>query len=139
MRDIEPESLTYSGEAWYVNGFCRLRNEVRSFRLERIDAMTTLDEQFTLRMVFPPPQEHIAVSIHFNSVVIRWVRERQHYAYQSDGESTPRGVVMHYCVDELPEILPWVLSWGSAAQVLTPEALRQQVRHEAKTLISLLT
>nr|MCU0480017.1 YafY family transcriptional regulator [Anaerolineae bacterium] len=35
-RDVEPYSLTFSEGAWYVNGFCRLRNDIRAFRLNRI-------------------------------------------------------------------------------------------------------
>jgi predicted DNA-binding transcriptional regulator YafY len=35
-REIEPIALVGSGEAWYLAGFCRLRQSERNFRLDRI-------------------------------------------------------------------------------------------------------
>jgi predicted DNA-binding transcriptional regulator YafY len=36
-RDIEPHNLAYSNGVWYVNGYCRLRQGPRGFRLDRVD------------------------------------------------------------------------------------------------------
>src|SRR5689334_16988275 len=35
-RDFDPYGLTYYGQKWYVVGYCHLRNDLRSFRLDRI-------------------------------------------------------------------------------------------------------
>ncbi len=35
-REVEPVALVGSGEAWYLVGYCRLRADNRSFRLDRI-------------------------------------------------------------------------------------------------------
>ena len=55
-RVVEPLRLTFSGQAWYLSGFCQLRQSERAFRLDRIDAWRLLDETFMLRTATPAPR-----------------------------------------------------------------------------------
>ena len=48
-RDIEPDYLTYSNGTWYVNGYCRLRNDLRAFRFDRIERLKLLPDTFVPR------------------------------------------------------------------------------------------
>lgn len=73
--------------------------------------------------------------IRFVAATLCWVRERQHFGYiaeESDG-------VLRYAVADPFEMVPWLLSWGSSAEVLEPTALRQRVRAEAQKLLKILT
>ena len=44
MRDVETMGLLRAGEAWLLVGWCRLRDAIRGFRIERITALEVLDE-----------------------------------------------------------------------------------------------
>jgi predicted DNA-binding transcriptional regulator YafY len=44
-REVEPVALAGSGEAWYLVGHCRLRDDTRSFRLDRIAAARLTGER----------------------------------------------------------------------------------------------
>jgi predicted DNA-binding transcriptional regulator YafY len=46
---------------------------------------------------------------------------------------------MTYRVDALQELLPWLLSWGAAAEALEPPALRAAQRDEVARLLEILT
>ncbi len=46
-RIIEPFALYSTQENWILIAFCRLRQDFRSFRLDRIGQVQTLDEPFT--------------------------------------------------------------------------------------------
>jgi predicted DNA-binding transcriptional regulator YafY len=46
---------------------------------------------------------------------------------------------MTYRVDAIQELLPWLLSWGAAAEALDPPALRHAQREEARRLLEILT
>ncbi|TJZ61498.1 YafY family transcriptional regulator [Sphingobacterium olei] len=45
-RTIEPFAVYSTQENWLLIGFCRLRQDFRAFRLDRIQHLTTLNEQF---------------------------------------------------------------------------------------------
>jgi predicted DNA-binding transcriptional regulator YafY len=139
-RVVEPLKLTFSGEAWYLSAFCQLRQSERAFRLDRIDAWRLLDETFTPQSIIPMPSQSILVRIRFATHAVRWVRERQHYGFQhGDAAADDTGTIMTYRVDAIQELLPWLLSWGSAAEALEPPALRDVQREEARRLLEILT
>jgi proteasome accessory factor C len=46
VRDIEPRAVVNTIGNWYVQGFCRLVQAERVFRVDRIREMSLLDEQF---------------------------------------------------------------------------------------------
>jgi predicted DNA-binding transcriptional regulator YafY len=139
-REVEPGDLTYANGAWYLNGFCRLRQAPRGFRFSRIQELILLKSTFQPRIVFTPPAELIEVQVRFRPEVARWVRERQHYAFVEEEElPAEKGTVMTYRVDDLEEIKAWLLSWGASAEVLDPVELRGLVLQEAENLIKLLT
>jgi predicted DNA-binding transcriptional regulator YafY len=46
-RDLDPYGLAYRGGRWYVVGHCHLRHGLRSFRLDRVASVRTLESTFT--------------------------------------------------------------------------------------------
>jgi proteasome accessory factor B len=44
VRDVETMGLLRAGDSWMLAGWCRLRDAVRGFRLERITELKILDE-----------------------------------------------------------------------------------------------
>jgi predicted DNA-binding transcriptional regulator YafY len=142
QRELEPSNLTYSQGAWYVSGYCRMRQGVRSFRLNRIEGLEALEERFEPRQgeETQPAGEMVTVEVRFNPRIVRWVHERQHFAFTGEEESQDgAGVIMRYHVDRPTEMLPWLLSWGADCEVLSPPDLRERIRLEAEKLLKSLT
>ena len=46
-RDVEPLCLAFWGQVWTLGGWCRLREDFRNFRLDRMDGVEVLAEQAT--------------------------------------------------------------------------------------------
>lgn len=44
-REVSPQRLTFYREAWYLDAWCHLRNELRSFALDAIQAVTLSTEK----------------------------------------------------------------------------------------------
>jgi len=44
VRDVETMGLLRAGDAWLLAGWCRLRDAIRGFRIERITELRILDE-----------------------------------------------------------------------------------------------
>jgi predicted DNA-binding transcriptional regulator YafY len=45
-RVVEPVGIYYAFEQWYMIGWCRLRNDYRNFRIERIQELKVLAEKY---------------------------------------------------------------------------------------------
>ena len=140
-RDAEPTSLVYLDEVWYLAAYCRLRQAPRLFRLDRIDRLEVLDERFTLaeRHAIGPtaderPADALEVRVRFDSNVERWARERQPFFFLRE-ELDSIGPVFVYALRGERELLTWLLSWGSAAVVLSPPELRARLAEEARAIL----
>lgn len=142
QREVEPVSLAHADQGWLLAGYCRLREGPRLFRLERIDHLELLGERFAL-------EERHAVGLHseeetagpegrvrFDRSVERWVRERQHWSFVRE-EVDPEGTIFiyHYRLRKEPDLVGWLLGWGSAVEVLAPSALRARLRAEASAML----
>lgn len=139
-RDVEPETLVFARGAWYLSGYCRLRQAARTFRLDRIESYRVLPETFVPRGVERVERPAIAVCIRFTPVAARWARERQHYGFIGEtAAGVGDDVIMSYEVRDLREIVPWLLGWGSAAEALEPEELRRRIAAEARKMLEMLT
>ena len=44
IRDVETMGLLRAGDAWLLTGWCRLRDAIRGFRIERITRLEILGE-----------------------------------------------------------------------------------------------
>jgi proteasome accessory factor B len=55
-REIEPVGLVRVGNAWLVVAYCRLRQDVRAFRIDRIRQLRVTGEQFQPREGFSFPE-----------------------------------------------------------------------------------
>jgi predicted DNA-binding transcriptional regulator YafY len=137
-REIEPYGLGFAWGAWYVYAYCCLRQAMRGFRLERIDALTLTNKTFELRQSQPVVRPMRIVRIRFAPQVVRWVRERQHYGYRGDESNNARGVVMRFEIEALDELKAWLLGWGADAEPLEPPELREMIRAEVAKMEKVL-
>lgn len=53
-RDFDPYGLTYYQHRWYVVGYCHLREDLRSFRLDRVTHVRLLEPHFDRPEGFDP-------------------------------------------------------------------------------------
>ena len=137
-RTIDPYQLFYSDGIWYIEGYCHLRQEMRAFRLNRVDKLRLSLDSFEKQTHSQSNTNTIAVKIRFDANIVRWVRERQHYGFVGEDES-PHGMIMRYAINDLQEIIPWLRGWGSAAEPLSPPELRRHIHEDAIKLIKMLT
>ncbi len=141
-REIEPYALTFHGGLWYLVGFCHLRQDMRTFRVDRIQEVTTLRARFTMPRDFSV-REYIAqamrfenqtVVVHLNAEVAPYVREHHgHWMSLTDHEDG--SITARFGVSSLDWATGWVLGYGGAAKVLEPPELAERVCAEAARII----
>jgi predicted DNA-binding transcriptional regulator YafY len=138
IREANPYGLVYAGTAWYLVAHCHLRQSIRHFRLERVSCLSLLDTTFIRPANFsmkPSGQDRrtIEIRVLFDSEVAPWVREAPSY-YMTAAEDTPEGLLVTLKARFEPQILQWLLSWGSKVRVLEPESLRKLLAAEAEAI-----
>ena len=133
-REIEPLHLAYVDNVWLVHGYCRLRQDLRNFRLDRIDHLVVRSEIFVPQVMGlgRSPMDGERVLVRFSAEVVRWVRERQYFGFRQEMEEGEDGsVIMVYQVTELSQLTLWLLSWGDGMEVLEPLELRAAIAKTA--------
>lgn len=133
-RDVEPLHLAFVDKVWILTGYCRLRQDQRNFRLDRIDRLGMREETFAPREMVPlsPEPGEVEVVVRFDEDVVRWVRERQHFSFVRERDDGPRGTVMVYRPPAFEQFAGWLLSWHGQCEVLAPPALRRLLRETAE-------
>ncbi|HMV46248.1 MAG TPA: YafY family protein [Blastocatellia bacterium] len=141
-READPYSLLHYGDAWYLNGFCHLRQALRQFRLDRMSDLELLDKSFTRPADYKmaPPEEddrQVIVRALFNQDAAPWVREsRSYYVTEmlDDPEGRPGCLLVTMKAHFETEVISWLLSWGAKVEVLEPESLKRRLAGIAREI-----
>ncbi len=131
-RTVEPVQLLFKEYTWYLRAFCRERNAWRIFKLFRMKRLEILSEVFVPRDESDGEDKKEPASP--SAVIdIRIDRKEAYRIYdrfeEEEIEVLPEGdflVHMHADVDDW--VYGVILSFGSSAEVLAPEEIRQEVR-----------
>jgi predicted DNA-binding transcriptional regulator YafY len=142
IREVDPYALVHLSNAWYMSGYCHMRQGIRNFRLDRIDDLELLAHSFqppeNVSKMLPEHQRtrstNMKVRVLFDAEIARWVRENRSF-YMVSEEETAEGLLVTLQIRQESEILNWLLSWGSHVRVLEPEALRQRLFEEASAML----
>ena len=141
-RLVDPYSLRYYRGAWYLIGFCHLRQEYRFFALDRIGDIRCTDREFQKRLDFDieefmrdsfqfyKGEEAKEVSIWFSPRQARWIREKQWHPSQKLAEQPDGSVILTMTTSGLDRVKSWILSFGSEAKALEPPDLVKEIKTE---------
>lgn len=138
QRIVEPIGLALINNTWLLAAYCRLRQEVRHFNLDRIADFKMLNQVFIPRNI--PlrhfPEEQFDIQVLFRHDIVRWVREQQHFSFIEEKQTSSEGVTMLYRVAGWPVIEKWLLGWGAGMQIVAPHHLREQVAETARRTLA---
>jgi len=139
-REVEPLGVVFSERHWYFVAYCRVRQAVRTFRIDRIQDLTVLEESFASRTDFSI-QDYIArdrsgerrksagipAKIIFSAAAA--ARAKKQVPWRIVGEETVpgEGVALTVQLDDYTWVINWVLSFGKEARITEPQSLRRQV------------
>jgi predicted DNA-binding transcriptional regulator YafY len=140
VREVDPYGLIYFRNEWLLTGYCHLRQDIRYFRLDRIDKLELLSRtfqrpgNFQVRENREDQARNLVVRVLFDQEVARWVREGPLY-YTVSEEETAEGLLVTLKVRRGDELIQWLLGWGRHVHVLEPESLRERIADEAAAMV----
>jgi predicted DNA-binding transcriptional regulator YafY len=147
-RDLDPYRVWYRAGGLYVVGFDHKTDEVRTFAIERIRHIEALDTHFKALASFDfdayigssfgvIAEPATPVKIRFDRQWATYVEERTWHPSQKLKRGRGGSLLLHMEVGGSQELRTWVLSFGSGAEVLEPDALRTEVIRELKGALKL--
>src|SRR5271157_321687 len=145
-RTVDPYHLYNIRGDWYLIAFDHSRKEFRNFLVGRIEDWRVLPEQFKRDPGFSITkwmanafqaergEEPLEVAIRFDAQQARYIRERRWHETQQIEELAEGGLILHFQTSGLGEVKRWVMQYGSHAEVLKPESLRNECRSEIQQM-----
>ena len=139
QREISPQRLTHYRDNWYLDAWCHLRNELRSFAVDAIKTVKTMD---AVAQEIPEAELDAALgagygifagnkvqwaTLVFTPERARWVAA-EHWHPEQEGHFLDDGsyqLRLPYSND--PELIMDVLKYGPDCQVVAPAGLREKV------------
>ncbi len=124
-------------------------NEIRTFKLDRLESAVLTKETFTIPEDFDlearlatgwrimAGDEVNEVRLRFSVDVIAQVSERQWHPSQTTEPMADGGCLLIVHVAKPQEMKPWIRSWGAQVEVLAPGWLRADIAQEMRQAVEL--
>jgi proteasome accessory factor C len=136
-RTFDPYGIVHHAGEWYVVGHCHKRGDTRTFRIDRISSLETLDQKFDIpddfdletyrrEHLYVPSADAVSVTVHLDSVATARVGAAWpggDVTVQDDGSAE----LVIDC-EGFEWITEWVLGFGKHAWIVGPEDAREAMR-----------
>lgn len=147
-RKVRPLHLGEVEGGWYLIAFDPMRDALRTFALVRMSRLKVLAERFERPADFDGPaylrksfgvwggEAAELVKVRLSGYAARLAQERRWHPTQEVEVLDAKGerVEVRFEVGSLPEVVRWVLSFGSKAEVVAPPELKRMVADEVKLM-----
>lgn len=143
-REVEAVGLVFYLGRWHLIAWCRLRQDYRDFRTDRIHNLQLQAEQFQARsdfnakdfLQFSTPAAQLTAQILFAHTTADRAR-REWWQGITDEQPNAEGVTMTLNCSDWSSLACWLLSLGTAAKVLAPDELKQEMRKQSCAVLAL--
>lgn len=135
QRGLDPYALVHRWGWWYVIGFCHLRQEVRTFRVDRISEIILSDVTFSVPAEFDlqahlkkelQAQPQIKARLKVEASASHLVTSNRSY-WESIEEQTDGSLIVTFSSPALEWAASTTLAYGPAVEALEPPELRRMV------------
>jgi predicted DNA-binding transcriptional regulator YafY len=142
IRTVEPVYLYHTPVSWYLIGYCKDRDDFRSFKLARMghlkaSPLKSQDRSFDLKSFLGDSwwiqkgNEPVQVKVLFIGDAAKSILEYKYHASQSH-EITSEGTIITWQLSYLGEFTSWLMQWMGQFKILSPPHLIQNVDHRIK-------
>ena len=136
-REVEPVGICYYNSNWHMIGFCKLRNEYRDFRIDRIKQLTDTGKYFSgqkkksLKEYFKLLTEEAQlekVTVRFSKSVAPYILKQKYYYGFVDAVESDDFLELTFLVTPLEYIAKWLITYGNDVEIVSPPELLKVTR-----------
>lgn len=148
-RRVDPYGLIFNRGIWIMIGYCHLKEDIRSFALDRIVGLKEHQFHFTKKDSFDLEQhlsnswgvsdnDPVNIKLRFTAKVAEYVTRRDKWHKSEIRNILENGEVeLSFRVAGVIEIKPWIYSWIPNVRVLSPKWLRDEINFDVKSFLKL--
>lgn len=143
---IQPTALEHGN---YVIAYCHRVEDVRIFKIERIERIELLEESYSVPSEFDA-NEYLAsywgisiygavktVKLKFSHDIARVAEETMWHPSQVTELQKDGSAVVTLNIAVTTEFITFILGWAEKVEVLEPEELRKQIKSAAKAILKI--
>jgi predicted DNA-binding transcriptional regulator YafY len=135
-REIEPVGIIFIDTYWHLIAYCRLRNDYRDFRIDRINKLCATDKKFTTQ--HPTLKDYIAqmakekdletIVIKVEKVVYGNLDYQKYYSGFVSEKRTGNITEMTFLTSSIEGFARWYMMFGDHAEIIKPDKLKERVK-----------
>ncbi|TPV42210.1 helix-turn-helix transcriptional regulator [Bacillus dicomae] len=148
-RLVDPYRIIYWNNKWYVIGFCHLRDDIRSFRVDRIESLMLTENKFNqpenfsardffIKSLLPPIEDKesiISLVINGDKSVLADICQHWFLGYYLQ-ERTSNQAVFLFEKDLIHKYVPYLLlPYNKSIKVIEPISLKNRIIEVLSELI----
>ncbi|GAA4318938.1 hypothetical protein GCM10023149_17310 [Mucilaginibacter gynuensis] len=135
-RCVEPVGIYYLDSFWHLIAYCRMRNDYRDFRLDRIKTAIITDEIFEDQ--HPTLNEYIAQTAHdreLETVIMivdqkihNYLNSQKYYNGFVSEKTIGDRVEMTFLTEHIEGFARWYMMFGDSADIISPDKLKDRIK-----------
>lgn len=142
-RRVDPYGLVFYEGAWLFTGYCHMREEIRTFALDRIKSLKATNFYFKVKDLFDintylsdswgiiHDDKKVDVTVRFVEKVAEYILRKEKWHPSEKRTILPNGdVEMTFTVVGTDEIKRWIYTWTPYVEVIKPDCLRAEIKKE---------
>lgn len=141
-RNIEPIGIFLMGRYWYLIGWCCLRKDYRTFRVDHIRYLSITAIRFeqehpslkTFLAKFSREKELQTIIIRVEKKIIRFLGDQKYYNGFVSQKETGDKIEMTFLTESLEGFARWYMLVGEWAEIITPKNLTGLIRKNIDSL-----
>jgi predicted DNA-binding transcriptional regulator YafY len=133
-RMVEPIGLCYYNYNWHMIGFCKLRNDYRDFRVDRILQIEKTEQTYKAerRDSLQDYLQTIVINEHIEPIILHFDNEfvkhlgssKYYYGFLKEKDCGNGKTEMFFMNDSLEYIAKWLLMCGNKVEIIKPQELK---------------
>lgn len=133
QRDIEPIGLCFYSMHWHLIAWCRLRNDYRDFRVDRIHSITTTGQpiephhhmslkDYFMSLRYKGELNEVTVTVNHKTAVMMEPAS-QYYGFVAS-DTVGEHITMHFVTSEYMYLARWLMMYLDGMVAIEPFELR---------------
>lgn len=141
QRAIEPLHLIPRGHRFYLIAFCRLKQDIRMFRISRFEAVGKTGETFDKRSFnvakylqhtwsIERGSDIVHFRVKFDADIARYIKEEEMFVEPVMTDLDDGSLLFEVTVNSEKEFMQWIMQYGANAEVLEPAHVRDAMSEQ---------